>query len=442
MIRRATRFNISKRWLWSLWVAGFILFSAALSYSADVNEISTAIQSKGARWVAKETPLSHLSREEMKRKVGGLLEPELYPGAPSPGSSSVPLDLELPTSFDWADYDGGSYVTSIKDQGECGGCWAFSSVAALESKTLITFNMPGIDLDLSEQILISCSDAGNCLTGGYLTKAADFLKNAGTSLESCYPYEESDGYCAQACSDWETNNYRIDSWRQITKGSAVDLTAIKSALIESGPLPAWMKVYEDFFSYGQGIYSYTYGQLAPGGGGHYVLIVGWDDSKEALHVKNSWGTGWGEEGFFWIAYEELYGAITSYTLFGQNVYVFGDAVHIPVTVGPDLTGQWLPPIVKTCKTSSKGQKCKISGSFQVSNTGNRDASSFYVDIIYSGALVKQIRVPKLKANANKVLKISVNLPPGTDQYIRAAIDPEDAVAETDKTNNIQDHPLQ
>jgi hypothetical protein len=200
-----------------------------------------------------------------------------------------------------------------------------------------------------------------------------------------------------------------------------------------------MKIYQDFNNYGGGVYSYTSGDYS--GWNHYVLIVGWDDSREALRCKNSHGTEWGEEGFFWISYNELYGI--GMTEFGKWVYAFGDVLQTPITSGPDLTGEWQPLTVKeTCKTTSKGKKCKIAGTLQVRNIGNQNAPLSYVEIYLSngGGYLKRTSLGKLKVNGkNKILKISRSLP--TDQSasgsdIIAVIDPGNTAVETDEKNNV------
>src|SRR5208337_2413014 len=108
--------------------------------------------------------------------------------------------VSVPSQLDWRNH-GGNYVTPIRDQGNCGSCWAFAVTAALESKTLITLQTPNTDVDLSEQIVLSCSGAGSC-NGGYMEEASTFLVDTGTNLETYYPYTATDGSCSNASPGW------------------------------------------------------------------------------------------------------------------------------------------------------------------------------------------------------------------------------------------------
>jgi C1A family cysteine protease len=212
--------------------------------------------------------------------------------------AQAPL-LEVPASLDWRN-NGGNYVTPIRDQGGCGSCWAFATTAGLESKTLISNHTPGTNLDLSEQVMVSCGGAGSC-GGGSIATASNFIKNTGLPAEGCYPYTGTNGTCSNGCANWQSSAYRISSWQYVATSQAT-VDGIKNALSKYGPLVTTMAVYQDFFSYRSGVYHYVTGSLA---GYHAVLIIGYDDVGQYFVVKNSWGTWWGESGFFKIAYAEL-----------------------------------------------------------------------------------------------------------------------------------------
>jgi C1A family cysteine protease len=292
----------------------------------ELDDVRHAIKQKGAKWAAGETSVSKLPLEERKKRASlhlpGHVAPEqvLEPAVEADG---------LPVSLDWL---ANGYVTGIRDQGGCGSCWAFAATAALESSVLIASQTPWIDLNLSEQVLVSCGNSGSC-QGGYKDQAANFIRNNGLPEESCYPYTATDGNCASACYNWQATTYKIKNWSYATTSSPT-VTAIKNALFTYGPLSTSMVVYSDFFYYAGGVYSYTYGSLA---GRHAVLIVGYDDPGQYFIVKNSWGSSWGEGGFFRIAYSELNTAVT----FG--VYTIAYVNGAPCNYSLDSTGRSFAP---------------------------------------------------------------------------------------------------
>jgi C1A family cysteine protease len=275
-------------------------------------QIQQEIQAKAARWKAGETSMSRLSPEEQRMRLGHIRSPNRGRGRVF--SAATPAYALAPT-LDWRN-NGGNYVSGVRNQGNCGSCWAFAATAALESYTMISKRQPNTNLDLSEQVTLSCSGAGNCEQGGMPDAASNFFVSTGIPVESCYPYTATDGTCAAACANWQASAYKLKSWSWVTTASGqTPVDAVKAALVDNGPLVMTMNVYYDFFSYTGGVYSHVSGGFA---GGHAILTVGYDDANQCFIVKNSWGAGWGESGFFRIAYSE----ITSDVEFGYETIAY------------------------------------------------------------------------------------------------------------------------
>ena len=207
------------------------------------------------------------------------------------GGSEVapPITKTPPDSWDWRDE---GMVTPIRHQGNCGSCWAFGSLAAMESVTMIEQN---IEVNLSEQFLVSCTP-GSC--EGWTQKATlNYLESNGVVDEDCFPYVAKDVSSSGRCSDWKSKTREISDWGWVDN----DIDAIKSAIYDYGPLVAGMKVYEDFFDFEGGIYEHVWGDSE---NYHMVCIVGYNTAERYWIVKNSWGTDWGESGFFRIAWND------------------------------------------------------------------------------------------------------------------------------------------
>lgn len=209
----------------------------------------------------------------------------------------------LPSSWDWREHEG---VTPVKNQGSCGSCWAFGTVAPLESQIKIAC---GQTVDLSEQYLVSCNPYGYGCNGGWFT-AHNMHKPPGAVLESAFPYRAANVTCGGPYS----HPYYIDGWAYIGSSSSVPATAaIKQAILNYGPVAAAVAVNSAFQYYRSGIFDGTYTGI-----NHAVTLVGWDDTGGYWILKNSWGTGWGENGYMRIKYgANKVGYAANYVMFSM-----------------------------------------------------------------------------------------------------------------------------
>lgn len=326
----ATAFTIHDSDEYSERISVTVTGAAPLS---ELNEIQNAIADRSARWSAADTPISDLSATDRQILLGALTD-RLGAGRSSRAASSpgLPDPSELPAAFDWRNRDGVNYVTPVRYQGLCGSCWAFASIAALESQALRAGLSPVVADDLSEQIILSCGDAGGC-GGGYIDAAAEFLNTSGTAPETCYPYTARNGRCENACADWESDPVKIDGWHFVSAGRTASVDRLKQELYAYGPLVTLLQVFTDFYYYDRGVYSHVWGGCESDSGecGHGVLIVGWDDAEEAFIVKNSWDEDWGEDGFFRIAYGEA----TGDTRFGRWTIAYRKVQTVTAVVFAD-----------------------------------------------------------------------------------------------------------
>jgi cathepsin L len=205
--------------------------------------------------------------------------------------------LEAPTSIDWTNYNGASYVTPVKNQGQCGSCWAFSTTGSIESATAIKNSQTGASItSLSEQQLVDCSGSyGNqgC-NGGLMDDAFKYVEaSGGLCSESEYPYTARDGTCKS--SSCGTKYGPISGYTDVTHDSE---TALMNA-VAMGPVSIAIEADQSAFQfYSGGVLDGLCGTRLD----HGVLAVGYGTtgSEEYWKVKNSWGTSWGMNGYVLI----------------------------------------------------------------------------------------------------------------------------------------------
>jgi C1A family cysteine protease len=163
----------------------------------DVAAIQRAIELQGADWVAASNWVTELTQAERQRLLGWDVASEPQPVHRAP--PGVPLDQ--PPYLDWRDYAEQNYVTPVKDQGQCGSCWAFGSLGAMESRLAIEGGVSDPALDLSEQYLVSCATDDGC-DGHSIQGTLAYIQYNGAVDEPCMLYEASDAIpCEDHCAD-------------------------------------------------------------------------------------------------------------------------------------------------------------------------------------------------------------------------------------------------
>jgi len=255
------------------------------SYNSEQNGVTLAINS-----------FADLTNQEFNRMYKGLKNLPTF--SPQTVQSSSP-NAGMPTSWDW---NSKGAVTGIKNQGDCGSCWSFSTTGSVEGCHFIA----GASLvGLSEQNLMDCSipEGDEGCDGGLMTDAMDYIiSNHGIDTEASYPYLAEDG---TSCMYKAANlGATMKKYVNVTQGSESDLQA--KAFI--GPTSVAIDAaLSSFQFYSSGVYfdsACSSTQLD-----HGVLVTGWGVDSTSQYpnywiVKNSWGTDWGMNGWIWMARDE------------------------------------------------------------------------------------------------------------------------------------------
>ncbi|KAF7205368.1 procathepsin L [Nothobranchius furzeri] len=199
-----------------------------------------------------------------------------------------PNFLEAPSSVDWRPL---GYVTAVKNQGPCGSCWAFSATGALEGQL---FRMAGKLVLLSEQNLVDCSipEGNHGCGGGWMNSAFQYVVDqGGLDTEACYPYRGRNQACGYNPSCSAVN---VTGYVNVPEGSEA---ALMDAVASVGPVSVAIDASKYSFQfYSSGVYYEPSCSPTPD---HGVLVVGYGSTSSENYwlVKNSWGTGWGDQGY-------------------------------------------------------------------------------------------------------------------------------------------------
>lgn len=193
---------------------------------------------------------------------------------------------EIPEAFDWRE---NGAVSDVKNQGQCGSCWAFSAIGNIEglyakkNKEIVTF---------SEQELVDCDRVDDGCSGGLMDNAFQELQRlGGVMTDKDYKYSGRGGNCKFDAKDVKA---KISGFNDIASNE----DEIASVLVENGPLSVAVNA-NPFQFYTGGILKPTKSSCNPAKLNHGVTLVGYgvEEGVKYWIVKNSWGTGWGEKGY-------------------------------------------------------------------------------------------------------------------------------------------------
>lgn len=234
---------------------------------------------------------------------------------------------DIPESFDSRDnWPQCPTLREVRDQGNCGSCWAISAVETMSDRICIASNATRAAHVSTEDLLSCCFSCGNGCNGGYPNAAFEYWHRKGIcsgglykSNEGCKPYSimacehhttgsrppcQGESHTPKCMSSCTNSPYTVPYSKDKTFGGPVftikpDQEQIQLEIMKNGPVQTSFTVYEDFLSYKSGVYQHVTGESV---GGHAVKLMGWgvDNGTPYWLVANSWNSDWAEEGFFRI----------------------------------------------------------------------------------------------------------------------------------------------
>jgi C1A family cysteine protease len=208
------------------------------------------------------------------------------------------------------------------DQGNQSSCvgWAVAYGARSYYQGLDTSELSNPKLSFSPAYIYNQirTDKNSCEEGSYINQALDLMKNQGVATLADFSYSKNN--CSKLPGPEVKSGakkHTIQDWRYISVG---DLGSIKSELYKGNPVIVAMDVDQSFIDVrGNTVYA----NKSPGSrSGHAMVIIGYDDSRRAFHLLNSWGTGWGDGGYGWVEYETM-------RMYGKGYFVMEVAAPPP-----------------------------------------------------------------------------------------------------------------